>query len=416
MASPTAERPAVADLPTDPEELARALVARARALRPQLIADEADAERRTYYSAELDRAFEEAGFYRMYLPRRFGGLEVDVPTFVKTIIEVGRGSLAAAWCLCLTANHSLQVASWFGERAQHELLGGGTFRAASVAAPTVRATRVQGGYRLDGEVAYCSGIPYATHFMGQAMLAPAGGGEPEMALFVAPRSEYEQLGVWGRLAGLKGTGSDTIRFDGGFVPEHHVLERTSMVDFPADGGTAGLALHGNPLYAGRALTIFTLSLAAPVVGGAYGALDEYAEAMRTRMTALPPFRPRVEDADFQRHYGSALARIGVAEAAVVRGAELHMENCRNGAAGTSPVTAADDFRVAAIVREACLHAWEAIEQDLLRTIGSSALTEGTRFERAVRDFGQVAGHRNFALRDAMFRLTAAQHLGVEPVE
>jgi hypothetical protein len=35
--------------------------------------------------------------------------------------------------------------------------------------PSVRATRENGGHRLEGAVAYCSGIPYSTYFMGQAM-------------------------------------------------------------------------------------------------------------------------------------------------------------------------------------------------------------------------------------------------------
>lgn len=407
---PSASAPRSED---EQKALAARLIARARELAPLVRADEPEATVRTTYSPELHEAFLDAGFYHMYVPRRYGGLEVDVPTFVRVIAEIGRGSLGIAWGLCLTANHALQVASYFGEQAQDELFGPGTFRAASVAAPTVVATPIEGGYRLDGEVAYCSGIPYSTHFLGQALLADDGAGMPRVVLYVAPESEFRRLGVWGGLTGLKATGSDTIRFDGGVVPSHMVIEDADMVDFPADHGTAGLALHGNPMYGGRGLAIFTLSLAAPVIGGAFGVLDEYAEAMRTRKTPLPPFVDRVADPDFQRHYGSARTRIDFARAAMLQAAEQHMELCRDSAAGIRPASRFEDWRIAAIAREACLHAWEAVEQDLLRTIGSSALTEGQRFERAFRDFGQVAGHRNFALREMMFRELAKLDLGVE---
>ncbi|MFC5952294.1 acyl-CoA dehydrogenase family protein [Pseudonocardia lutea] len=397
----------------DVEVSSEELVSRARGLRQQLIDDQAAAEERTTYSPELHVAFEEAGFYRMLIPRRFGGLEVGLPTFQRVMIEIGRGSLGAAWGLCLTANHALQVGSWFGEQAQEELLAGAGFRAASVAAPTVRAERVPGGYRLTGQVAYCSGIPYSTHFMGQAVLASPDDGEPTMILYVAPESAFTRLGVWGTLAGLKSTGSDTIRFDSAFVPEHLVIEGVDMVDYPAEHGAPGVELNRNPMYGGRALTIFTLSLAGPIVGGAYSALDEYANWMRAKPAMFPPFLPRTEDPDHQRHYGAALARIGMAEATVLQAAEEWMQLCRDNAAGIRPFTQREDFRLASVVREACVVAHEAVEQELLRTIGSSALGEGQRFERAFRDFGQVAGHRNLALREQMYRLVATLELGVE---
>jgi 3-hydroxy-9,10-secoandrosta-1,3,5(10)-triene-9,17-dione monooxygenase len=395
------------------ETLAAELITRAEELRDRLLAEQAETEQRTHYSPGLHRAFEEAGFYRMYVPRRYGGLEVDVPTFLKVMISIGRGSLDASWCLCLASNHAMQVASWFGREAQDAVFSGGDFRAASVASPTVTATRVADGWRLDGKVAYCSGIPYSNHFMGQAMIACDNGAPPRMALFVAPEDRFTRLDDWGDLLGLKGTGSNTIRFDGAVVPPHFVLEDANMVDFPVEGGTAGLKLHGNPMYGGRALFVFTSSLAAPIIGGAYGALDEYAQWMRTRMTPLPPMVSRLQNADYQRWYGGALAKIATAEAALLHAAQEHMEMCRRNATGEQPYTAAEDFRLAAIAREACIQAWEAVEQHLLRTIGSSALRGGERFERSLRAFAQIAGHRNLLLREDMFRIIAAQDLGVE---
>ena len=396
----------------DVDVTAEELVSRARGLRQLLLDDQAAAEVRTTYSAELHEAFERAGFYRMFIPRRFGGLEVDLPTFQRVMIEIGRGGLGAAWGLSLASNHAMQVGSWFGERAQEELLGGAGFRAAGVPAPTVKAVRVPGGYRLNGQVAYCSGIMHSTHFLGQAMLASEDGGAPTVILFVAPESEFTRLGVWGSLAGLKSTGSDTIRFEDGFVAEHLVLEGVEIEDYPAEKGSPGVELNGNSMYGGRATAVFTLSLAGPIIGGAYGALDEYAVWMRTKMTPLPPFRARTEDPDFQRYYGSALTKIGMAEAAVLHASEEWMRVCADNAAGVRPFDKREDFRLAAVVREACVVAQDAVEE-LLRTIGSSALGAGQRFERAFRDFGQVAGHRNFARREESYRALAQLEIAAE---
>jgi 3-hydroxy-9,10-secoandrosta-1,3,5(10)-triene-9,17-dione monooxygenase len=395
------------------QQVADGLVERARALRPQLISEQAETEERTFYSPAVHEALREAGFYRMYIPRRYGGLELDVPSFMRVGVELARGDMGAAWGACLAANHALQVASWFGERLQNEVFAGAEFRAASVAAPTVRATPQDEGYRLDGTVAYCSGIPYANHYMGQAMLpAAAAAGTPRMCLFVAPRSAFTQLDDWGDTLGLKGTGSHSIRFDGAVLPAHAVLEDVNMVDFPVEAGTPGMALHGNPMYGGRALVIFTLSLACTVVGGAYNALDEYANWTLTRPTPLPPFGPRVQNADFQRWYGTAFVKIQTAEAAMMRCAEEHMELCRANASGERPYTWAEDARLAAIAREVMVQAWEAVEQNLLRTIGASAIKDGQRFERLFRDLATAASHRNTMLREEFFRQLGAIQLGV----
>jgi 3-hydroxy-9,10-secoandrosta-1,3,5(10)-triene-9,17-dione monooxygenase len=53
------------------------LLARAEAMRPQLLAQQAETEERTYYSKEMHAAFRDAGFYRTLQPRRFGGYEFD---------------------------------------------------------------------------------------------------------------------------------------------------------------------------------------------------------------------------------------------------------------------------------------------------------------------------------------------------
>jgi alkylation response protein AidB-like acyl-CoA dehydrogenase len=395
------------------EVTAAALVARARALRSELIRQQAETEERTHYSEQLHRALQDAGVYRMYIPRRYGGLEVDVPTFMRVGVELARGDMSAAWGACLAANHALQVASWFGQRLQDEVFAGGDFRCASVAAPTVRAFPKDGGYRLEGAVAYCSGIPYSTYFMGQAMLPhPGEHSMPRVCLFVAPRSAFTVLDDWGDSLGLKGTGSDTIRFDGAHVPGHAVLEDVNMLDVAVEHGTPGVALHGNPMYGGRALVIFTLSLACTVIGGAYNALDEYADWCRDKPTPLPPFGPRAENPDFQRWYGAALVKVQTAEAAMLRCAQEHMELCADNVSGERAYTWAQDARLAAIARETMVQAWEAVEQNLLRTIGSSAVKNGQRFERLFRDLATMAAHRNSMLREEFFRQLGAIELGV----
>jgi 3-hydroxy-9,10-secoandrosta-1,3,5(10)-triene-9,17-dione monooxygenase len=365
------------------------LLERARALRPLLAERAAETEALRRPPEDVHRAVDGAGFYRLLMPSRYGGIETDIETYAKVWIEMARGDMSAAWCMCLMANHALQVGSWFPQEAQDEIFGAeGSFRAPAVIFPLSEpARRTADGWELHGTVSYCSGAPYCTHYLGQAM---SEDGEP--LVFVAPRSEFEVLDDWGELIGLKGSGSNSLRFDGGVVPRHWVLESTLMTDVDVSAGTPGLRLHGNPMYSGRTACFFSLTVACTMVGAALGALDEFERLLRTRTTGRPPFRPRMEDPEFQRFYGTALGKIRAAEAGLVRAAQLHTEHCRAAAEDGRPYTYADDMLVGVIARESGAAAWDAVQTWIYRYAGSSASRSGERLERIFRDMATGWGH------------------------
>jgi 3-hydroxy-9,10-secoandrosta-1,3,5(10)-triene-9,17-dione monooxygenase len=391
--------------PPEPGLTPDEMVARAVALRPELIADQEATERRTYYSQQMHEAFLNAGFYHLYVPRRYGGYEFDVPTYVRVVQEIARGCVSTAWCAGLAMNHALMVASWWPQEAQDEIFAGGDFRCSSVAAPVGRATKTHGGWEINGQVAFASGTPYATYYMGQALLPPPAGVDPQelppQLLFVAPRSEWKMLDDWGDMLGLKGSGSHSIRFEATRIPESWAFEGT-MLDVEVGGGTPGSRLHGNPMYSGRAVSIFTLSLAAVTVGAAYNMLDEYERLMRERKTPLPPFIPRIKDPDYQRWYGRALTHIATAEAAVHHTAQRHMELCRRNVEDGVPYAFGDDMLLAGVAREAMLMCWRVIDDDLWQTVGANVARDGERTARVFRDMAVAAAHRNLQLRDTFY--------------
>jgi 3-hydroxy-9,10-secoandrosta-1,3,5(10)-triene-9,17-dione monooxygenase len=168
------------------------------------------------------------------------------------------------------------------------------------------------------------------------------------------------------------------------------------------------------MYSGRAVSIFTLSLAAVTVGAAYNALDEYERLMRERKTPLPPFIPRVKDPDYQRWYGRALTHIATAEAATLNAAEQHMELCRRNVEEGVPYTFGDDMLIAGIAREAMLMCWRVIDDDLWQTVGANVARDGERMTRVFRDMAVAAAHRNLQLRDLFYGDIGRAALG-EPV-
>jgi 3-hydroxy-9,10-secoandrosta-1,3,5(10)-triene-9,17-dione monooxygenase len=241
--------------------------------------------------------------------------------------------------------------------------------------------------------------------MGQALLpAPADGppdDPPPQLLFVAPRSEWEMLDDWGDMLGLKGSGSHSIRFSGTRIPLSWGFEG-NMLDVEVGGGTPGSRLHGNPMYSGRAVSIFTISLGAVCVGAAYNALDEYERLMRERKTPLPPFIPRIKDPEYQRWFGRALTHIATAEAALYEAADRHMELCRRNVEDGVPYTFGDDMLLGGIAREVMLMCWKVIDEDLWQTVGASVARDGERTTRVFRDIAVAAAHRNLQLRDMFY--------------
>ena len=382
-------------------------------MRPALIERASATEERTYYSQETHQEFLEAGFYRMFVPRRYGGLEIGLGDFLRVVMEIAAGDLSTAWGLCLSSAHALHLATLFGEEAQAAVFGGGDFRCPAVAAPAGQAVRSDGGWKISGIWGYCSGAPYATHYMGQTFEAPAEPGGPpgQMLMFVIPRSQWQMLDDWGDTLGLRGSGSHSIKIDGAQLPAHFVLEGQWLVDTDTTH-SPGLALHGNPLYAGRTLSVFQSELSALATGALRGALEEYESIIRTRRTQRPPIVARHLDPDYQRWFGQALTAASAAETLLAAVARRWTECARLFAQEGRVFTRADDLELNVLAREALTLSWTSLQEDVLRTAGTSATRNGGRIERFFRDVAMDWGHTGNVTRDWAWRELARERLGL----
>jgi 3-hydroxy-9,10-secoandrosta-1,3,5(10)-triene-9,17-dione monooxygenase len=114
-------------------------------LRPLLRERQADTEAARRILDEVNQKCVEAGFFRMLQPRRFGGYEFDLPTYVKFAMEISRGCPSTGWAVSFTAGHP-HVLSKFDLRAQTEAYGdAGEFRAPLVGGQSASARKVEGG-------------------------------------------------------------------------------------------------------------------------------------------------------------------------------------------------------------------------------------------------------------------------------
>jgi 3-hydroxy-9,10-secoandrosta-1,3,5(10)-triene-9,17-dione monooxygenase len=379
----------------EPELTPATIIERATRLTPAIRAAQDEDDARGCHSPAMDQDFRKAGFYRILQPKLFGGFEFDYPTFYRTMLQVARGNPGVAWCLALGATHGSLIASHWPERAQYELFGStGDFIAPHrVGAITSSCERAEGGYVVDGIWNYCSGIPYATHFVGNVVLRE--NDKSRILIFVMPRAQLRMLDDWGGDAtlGMRASGSNSVEIKKAFIPEHLVIPAKPALwaNEPMDDGTHGTRLHRNPMYLGRFIGPYHMSLVMPVLGAARAALDEFEENVVTRPTYHPPIMPRREHFDTQRPFGYALMMTDSAEALLMTAAETYMQYCRRWGYDRTPISLEDNVRLYGMVLTAGRLASEAVEH-LFHNASSAASKRGQRLERYFRDVAMYRQH------------------------
>lgn len=366
---------------------AESLIARAAEIAPALVPLQAETEQRTHYSEETHRLFKDAGFYRILTPKRYGGLEFGIDTFLKVAMTIASGCPSTGWQLCLGTSHALTVASFFEEAQQAELFADSDFICPTTIKPGGVATRrPDGDWELTGDFQYASGSPYGQYYMGHT-LNPEG--PPAPMLFIAPRSQWTRLDDWGGQLGMKGSGSHTVRFENALIPDRFVMPGTSLMEMDVSAGTPGLRLHGNPLYAGSSYSFFLLEAAAVCTGIAKNGLAAFDELMG-KTTSFPPIQARTVDPDFQRWYGVGAGKVIAAEALMVACAQEWMD-----IAARQAFDRYQDMRLVAMSREVLDLCWGAMHEIFFRVAGSGSVRNGDRMERIWRDMSTLRSHSGF---------------------
>lgn len=397
----------------EPDMTPQRLFDRAIGLRGLLREQQDEADERGTYSPEVHDAFLAAGFYRVTQPRLFGGYEFDLGTNYRLIVEVSRGHPAAGWCLSLGGSHAYVVGSHWPEQAQRELFGpDGHFIAPHRPAPMGTLRPADGGYILNGQWNYCSGIPYATHLLCGAILDDATPeGSPRQV--VVPRAAFEVLDDWGgdRTLGMRASGSHSARVRDAFVPQHMVVQLDWLGAKPdgMENGTPGTRLHGNPMYLGRMMGPYHCSLVSVVVGTAWAALDEFEILMLRNRSLADPTLLWADHPDYLRPFGLALAMTEAAETILHGVADRYMEYCQRWQRERAAITVEDNLRLWALAQQAGGLARQAVEL-LFQNSLSAPTKKGSRLERYFRDVAMYNSHVS-ALQQNHATYVARAHFG-----
>jgi len=393
------------------EDIRKVMVQRARDMIPELVARQAETEKRGYYAADTHKAFEEAGFYGILMPKEFGGLDLDVKTYYQVVMAFAQGCPSTSWQFCLGSAHAMTICGMYDNLTQHKIFEiDEPFICAMTAAQPQGELRRQpnGDWQLNGVFRYASGIPYSSHFSGHTSAFEIDGSEVGVSTFVAPRSEWTMLDDWGGSFGMKGSGSNSVRFDNATIPADYVLENTLIMTHRSAPRGVGHLDSDNPLYYGGTLSLWLLEPTAMTLGMVKGALAECATLMKTKTTPVPPIMPRLDNPDFQRWFGAAAAKIATAEAAFYDACDKWTEDARLNMLGLRDPSDPREMLSNVICAEVMEICWEAM-QLLFRVAGTSPMFDGQRMQRIYRDISTARSHGFNTRFDGMHR-DLSQHL------
>lgn len=147
---------------------------------------------------------------------------------MEAVAEIGRGDGSTAWAAAL-----LNVCTWFAttfsDQAQEEMFGTDpNARACGIFSPPLKSERVDGGYVVSGRWAYASGS-FAANWATLGIGLDVPEGQDPRALALIPSSAWRIEPTW-FVAGMKGSGSDTIVVEDHFVPDHRIQSFADMVE------------------------------------------------------------------------------------------------------------------------------------------------------------------------------------------
>jgi len=262
----------MADEPPRLDSAGADLLARARAMVPDLAQRAHAAAEARRIPDETIAAFQQTGLLRVLQPRRYGGCQESVGVFLQIVDMLAEGCASTAWVYGVLGELQWVIAL-LPERGQDDIWGPGpTAVAAGSLVPRASARRYQDGWRISGRYPFASGCLHAQWAIVTARCEDAAGNEELRYLFV-PMTEIEIADDWHTMA-MRATGSRSLVLRDVFVPAHRSIAMRDILD----GTPPGRGVH--PEYQLlRAPRYFLVPFVLPAVAFALG---------RKALSLLPP--------------------------------------------------------------------------------------------------------------------------------
>jgi alkylation response protein AidB-like acyl-CoA dehydrogenase len=369
----------------------------ARSLRRRILAERDLIEATRRLPEDLTRELARAGFFRIYLPAAYGGLDLTPMEAMEIFEELARADASVAWCVWNGNTH--WTAAQLSPEAARNIHGDPDVVTANSTRASGQARVIGGGYHVSGRWSLVSGCELGTwmvllcivHEDGKARFTPSGA--PEIRFMLLPSSECEIIDTW-TVGGLRGTGSHDVVVRDQFVPSSYGSGFTDPYVLPE------LRYRIPPF--SRVIP----GLGAMALGIARTAIDTLTEIAVEKTPQRTSQRLR------ENH--SAQVRVSQAES-LVRSARLFLFDSLYRLWSTVATTGEALMQQRAHVRLAASHAVSSAVQavDLTYTAaGATALYASCPLERAFRDVHAITQH--IGVHPRVMETTGQVLLGLEP--
>ncbi len=347
------------------------MVDRARAMIPVLAerAGKQDENRRIL--PETMKELQEAGFFRILQPRRWGGYEMDPGTFAEVQMALAEGDVSVGWMFGVVGVHAWHLAL-FDDRAAQDVWGDDTSVLLGSPYSPGKATPVDGGYLFSGRWKFSTGSEYCDWSLLGGIVNPEDAKgksflEADYRTFLIPRKDYEIVDTW-HVHGLKGTGSQDLVIKDIFVPDYRTLDFRDVwkLDVP------GHAVNNAPLYHLPFVQVFLRTVSNASIGGLQGMLDAVLEYGAKRVGAMG--LATVDDPDALIACAEAAAGIDEMKLVLHRNFDLMRERAERGE-GISTAEALQFRYQASSVADRCI--------DLARPLYKAAGSGSVYMERSI---------------------------------
>jgi len=254
------------------------LLERVRAVLPAIAANADRAEQERRIPSENIAMLADAGLYRTFQPRIYGGLELTAEDYAPCLVELAGACGATAWVSSLLAQH-VHGTALFSREAQDEIWGNnnGEDLIASSVAPVGKAELVDGGIMLSGKFGFSSGSDHAQWYI-LGFRHPGHQPPQDKHFAIIRRGELTIVDDW-HTAGMQGTGSKTLIVDKVFVPDHRIESLVAL----NTGKARGFGANASPIYHAAFMPHFNIGFPAVAIGMAKRMAEVYAERTRSRI-------------------------------------------------------------------------------------------------------------------------------------
>lgn len=361
------------------EEIGETLIARARALQPMLLRNAPLSEKGGELMPEVASALIEGEFFKMCLPRRWGGLCVSAKAMARVVEELARGCPSSGWVVTVMNTTAWRI-TMMSDETQEEIFSNGVPLVCGVAVPPGKARKVDGGYIVEeGRWPYASGSHHAELFHAPVRIEGMKGPAP-LAIFNLSDLEIER--TW-KVAGMKATGSDTVVAKDVFVPEH----RIPFFEKPFDYGSDKRKHVGELTDFWTTLPLIRTKSLGVLVGAAQGVLDYLCGGLKEKPLLFTDYKRRGDSHVFSSQVGKAAAKIQAVRAMMYQ-MTTAIDNAALEKRPMEPEERALNRGQMALSME---HLTEAIEM-MMNVAGSSAYMDSCDAQRFWRDFAIASRH------------------------